>query len=81
MASTVRGQVNKEILAGIRDRMTPEERRELLGLPDVVGLDRKTLLRRQNGRPSISGHEPAVGTIHLVPVAQAWVNGRAIKRI
>ncbi|WP_371640679.1 hypothetical protein [Streptomyces virginiae] len=39
MASTVRAQVNEEILAGIRDRMTAEERRGLLGLPDVVGLD------------------------------------------
>ncbi|MEV7238571.1 DUF4158 domain-containing protein [Streptomyces sp. NPDC051020] len=53
MASMARAQVNEEILAGIRDRMTEEERRRLLGLPDVIGLDRKTLfnaLKRNPGR-------------------------------
>jgi len=57
MASTVRGQVNEEILSGIWGRMTEEERRQLLGLPDVIGLDRKTLfnaLKQNPGRATWS---------------------------
>jgi hypothetical protein len=57
MASSVRAQVNEEILAGIRDRMTAEERRQLRGLPDVIGLDRKTLfnaLKQNPGRATWS---------------------------
>ncbi|WP_406356922.1 Tn3 family transposase [Streptomyces sp. NBC_01635] len=57
MASTVRGEVNEEILAGIRERMTGEERRWLLRLPDVIGLDRKTLfnaLKQNAGRATWS---------------------------
>ncbi|MFB7056590.1 hypothetical protein ACFCXT_26140 [Streptomyces vinaceus] len=52
MASTVRGQLNEEILAGIRGRMTWEERRRLLGLADVVGLDGKTLFNVLKQNPS-----------------------------
>ncbi|WAX81997.1 DUF4158 domain-containing protein [Streptomyces sp. KMM 9044] len=51
MASTVRGQVNEEILAGIRGRTAEEERRRLLGLPDVIGLDRKTLFNALQQNP------------------------------
>ncbi|MFE3583288.1 Tn3 family transposase [Streptomyces vinaceus] len=39
MASTVIAQANEEI----RDRKTKEELRRLLSLPDVIGVDRKTL--------------------------------------
>jgi len=71
MASTVRGQVNEEILAGIRGRMTAEERRRLLGLPDVIGLDRKTLfnaLKQNPGRATWSHFKRLKG--HL-----EWVDG------
>lgn len=71
MASTVRGQVNEEILAGIRGRMTEEERRRLLGLPDVLGLDRKTLfnaLKQNPGRATWSNFKRLKG--HL-----EWVDG------
>ncbi|MFI6597263.1 DUF4158 domain-containing protein [Nonomuraea sp. NPDC050536] len=58
MASAVRGQVNEEILAGIRGRITGEERRRLLGLPDVTGLDGKTLFNalKQNPRRATWSH-------------------------
>ncbi|MER5540976.1 hypothetical protein ABT072_00500 [Streptomyces sp. NPDC002589] len=71
MASTVRGQVNEEILAGIQSRMTEEERRRVPGLPDVIGLDRKTLfnaLKQNPGRATWSNFKQLKG--HL-----EWVDG------
>ncbi|MEU7377571.1 Tn3 family transposase [Streptomyces albidoflavus] len=71
MASTVRGQVNEEILAGIRGRMTVEERVRLLGLTDVVGLDGRTLfnaLKQNPGRATWSHFRRLKG--HL-----EWVDG------
>ncbi|MBV9022218.1 MAG: DUF4158 domain-containing protein [Streptomycetaceae bacterium] len=71
MASTVRGQVNEEILADIRSRMTEEERRRLLTLPDVIGLDRKTLfnaLKQNPGRATWSNFKRL--KVHL-----EWVDG------
>jgi hypothetical protein len=47
MASTVRAKGNEEILAGIWERMTGDERRGLLRLVDVVGLDGKSLWSRR----------------------------------
>ncbi|MFB7499329.1 DUF4158 domain-containing protein [Streptomyces sp. NPDC056161] len=71
MASAVRGRVNEEILAGIQSRMTEEERRRALGLPDMIGLDRKTLfnaLKQNPGRASWSNFKKLKD--HL-----EWVDG------
>ncbi|MGW1991352.1 Tn3 family transposase [Embleya sp. NPDC001921] len=73
MASTVRARVNEEILAGIRERMTEDERARLLGLVDVVGLDGKTLfnaLKHNPGRATWSNFKRLRG--HL-----QWVDGLA----
>ncbi|MFD9569090.1 DUF4158 domain-containing protein [Streptomyces sp. NPDC059982] len=69
MASTVRGQVNEEILAGIRGRMTGEERGRLLGLADVIGLDGKTLfnaLKQNPGRATWSHFKRLKGHVERV---------------
>ncbi|MFB7512990.1 Tn3 family transposase [Streptomyces sp. NPDC056144] len=69
MASTVRARVNEEILAGIRERMTEDERARLLGLVDVVGLDGKTLfnaLKHNPGRATWSNFKRLKG--HLASV-------------
>ncbi|WP_331720547.1 Tn3 family transposase (plasmid) [Streptomyces sp. NBC_00161] len=71
MASTVRARVNEEILAGVRERMTEDERVRLLGLVDVVGLDGRTLfnaLKHNPGRATWSNFRRLKG--HL-----AWVDG------
>ncbi|MEU0632244.1 Tn3 family transposase, partial [Streptomyces sp. NPDC005989] len=71
MASTVRARVNEEILAGIRERMTEDERVRLLGLVDVVGLDGRTLfnaLKHNPGRATWSNFKRLKG--HLT-----WVDG------
>ncbi|MFD8937871.1 DUF4158 domain-containing protein [Streptomyces sp. NPDC059578] len=71
MASTVRVRVNEEILAGIRERMTEDERVRLLGLVDVVGLDGRTLfnaLKHNPGRATWSNFKRLKG--HLT-----WVDG------
>ncbi|MFB9586595.1 DUF4158 domain-containing protein [Streptomyces goshikiensis] len=71
MASTVRGQVNEEILAGIRGRMTGQERARLLGLADAIGLDGKTLfnaLKQNPGRATWSHFKRLKGHVE-------WVDG------
>ncbi|MGW0672353.1 Tn3 family transposase [Streptomyces sp. NPDC002746] len=71
MTSTVRGQVNEEILAGIRGRMTGQERGRLLGLADVIGLDGKTLfnaLKQNPGRATWSHFKRLKGHVE-------WVDG------
>ncbi|MEV6957235.1 Tn3 family transposase [Streptomyces sp. NPDC051183] len=87
MASTVRAQVNEEILAGIRGRMTAEERRRLLGLPDVVGLDRKTLfnaLKQNPGRATWSNFKRLKGHLEWVDSlgdTAKWLQGVASGKV
>jgi hypothetical protein len=87
MASTVRGRVNEEILAGIRGRMTEEERRRLLRLPDVIGLDGKTLfnaLKQNPGRATWSNFKRLKGHLEWVDGlgdAGKWLEGVASAKV
>ncbi|MBM7443126.1 hypothetical protein [Streptomyces sp. HB132] len=87
MASAVRAEVNEEILAGIRDRMTAEERRGLLGLPDVVGLDRKTLfnaLKQNPGRATWSNFKRLKGHLEWLDSlgdTAKWLQGVASGKV
>jgi TnpA family transposase len=87
MASTVRGQVNEEILAGIRSRMSEEERYRLLGLPDVIGLDRTTLfnaLKQHPGRATWSNFRRLKSHLEWVDGlgdTDTWLQGVAAAKV
>jgi hypothetical protein len=87
MASTVRARVNEEILGGIRERMTEDERRGLLGLVDVVGLDGKSLfnaLKQNPGRATWSNFKRLKGHLEWVDKlgeSGKWLQGVASGKV
>ncbi|MFE5588014.1 Tn3 family transposase [Kitasatospora sp. NPDC056531] len=87
MASTVRARVNEEILAGIRERMTEDERHGLLKLVDVVGLDGKSLfnaLKNNPGRATWSNFKRLKGHLEWVDglgETSKWLQGVATGKV